>query len=348
MTGLRSYLDWNASAPLRPEAREAMLRAMDAVGNPSSVHAEGRAGRAILERARAQVAALVGATPEQVIFTSGATEAAALAALSLPGLVGGGIEHDCVAAHLAGAVSVDGDGGLGEAPLGAPLAAQAANPETGVIQPRPGALVDAVQAAGRTGWRFDAGAMRFALLSAHKLGGPKGIGALIAAGPVRAALTGGGQENRRRAGTENVIGAAGFGAAAEAAGRDFEAGVWARVERLRDLLEAALDTAAKGLTIVGARAPRLPNTSCFAAPGWAGETQVMAMDLAGFAVSAGSACSSGKVAKSSRTLLAMGFDEITASSAIRVSIGPTTTEAEVMSFADAWTAAYRRRLAKAA
>ncbi|MFV0333804.1 MAG: cysteine desulfurase family protein [Tropicimonas sp.] len=348
MSAPRSYLDWNATAPLRPEARAAMLLAMDAFGNPSSVHTEGRAARAVLETARRDVAALVGAEPEQVIFTSGATEAAALAAANLPGLIGGGIEHDCVFAHLGGAVPVD-ENGLLQAPEGAaPLAAQVANSETGVLQSRPGALVDAVQAAGRTGWRFDARETRFALLSAHKLGGPKGVGALIAATPPKAMLKGGGQERGARAGTENLIGAAGFGAAAKAALRDFEGGRWSRIAALRDRLEETLAAAAPDLRVMGEGAPRLPNTSCFAVPGWAGETQVMAMDLAGFAVSAGSACSSGKVARASRTLMAMGCDEETAASAIRVSLGPETTEAEVSAFAGAWTAAYARRRAKAA
>jgi cysteine desulfurase len=161
-------------------------------------------------------------------------------------------------------------------------------------------------------------------------------------------IAGGGQEKGRRSGTENVIGIAGFGAAAEAAQRDLENGVWDRVEKLRDILEDALVSEAKETIFFGQESPRLPNTSCFAVPGWAGETQVMQMDLAGFAVSAGSACSSGKVNKASRVLLAMGFDEITASSAIRISMGPTTTEAEVMAFADAWKAVYRRRKARAA
>ena len=161
-------------------------------------------------------------------------------------------------------------------------------------------------------------------------------------------IQGGGQEKGRRSGTENVIGIAGFGAAAEAAQRDLEAGIWDRVEKLRDNLEAALAETARETIFFGQESPRLPNTSCFAVPGWMGETQVMQMDLAGFAVSAGSACSSGKVNKASRVLLAMGFDETTASSAIRVSMGPTTTEAEVIAFADAWTGAYRRRKARAA
>ncbi|WP_340110503.1 cysteine desulfurase family protein [Pikeienuella sp. HZG-20] len=343
----RSYLDWNASAPLRPEARAAMAAAMDVVGNPSSVHAEGRAARGVMEAARRDVAALVGCDADQVIFTSGATEAAALAAANLPGLVGGGIEHDCVAAHLSAILPVDANGALADMARPGPLALQAANSETGVIQKGAGALVDAVQAVGRTGWRFDASAMRYAIISAHKIGGPKGIGALIAATPPAAALLkGGGQERGSRAGTENLIGVAGFGAAAAAAKREYESGAWAAVETLRDRLEEILDAAAPNLAVIGKGAPRLPNTSCIACPGWRGETQVMAMDLAGFAVSAGSACSSGKVARASRALLAMGHDDVTASCAIRVSIGPNTTEAEVMAFADTWIAAFARRRTK--
>ncbi len=165
---------------------------------------------------------------------------------------------------------------------------------------------------------------------------------------MRPLMPGGGQELRRRSGTENVVGIAGFGAAAEAARRDLEDGVWERVAMLRDGLEARLESAAPDLIIAGRDGPRLPNTSCFALPGWAGETQVMQMDLAGFAVSAGSACSSGKVERASRVLLALGLDERTASSALRVSLGPTTTGAEVAAFADAWIDCCRRRNSRAA
>ena len=187
------------------------------------------------------------------------------------------------------------------------------------------------------------------LVSGHKIGGPKGTGALVVRDGVdiRAHLVGGGQEMRRRSGTENVIGIAGFGAAAEAAGRDLESGAWGRVTMLRDNLEDRLAAEAPDLIVFCHDAPRLPNTSCFAIPGWKGETQVMQMDLAGFAVSAGSACSSGKVGPS-RVLLAMGYDDEIAASAIRVSMGPTTSEAEVMAFADTWIEHYRRRKQRAA
>ena len=188
------------------------------------------------------------------------------------------------------------------------------------------------------------------ILSAHKIGGPKGVGAMILRGEhgLDPMVIGGGQEHGRRSGTENVAAIAGFGAAAEAAKRDLANGTWDAVAELRNILETTLEDAAPDLLIIGKGAPRLPNTSYFALPGWRGETQVMQMDLAGFAISAGSACSSGKVNKASRILLAMGCDDITASSAVRVSIGPTTQPAELTAFADAWIAAYRRWKAKAA
>ncbi|HSF96183.1 MAG TPA: cysteine desulfurase family protein [Thermohalobaculum sp.] len=374
LDGRRVYLDWNATAPLRPEARAAMLEAMDAVGNPSSVHAEGRAAKAIVEKARGQVAALVGCEPSEVVFTSGATEAAALMVRQVERILAADIEHDAVLAHRSGTYCVGLTGirqsgiahfswsevsrGLDTQSI---LALQGANSETGVMQPLESHsasfdryhilhATDIAQLVGKIPSAFRAHFAAMALVSGHKIGGPAGTGALIARSgmQISAVFPGGGQEMGRRSGTENVIGIAGFGAAAEAAERDLEAGVWERVERLRDDLEDRLASAAPDLQIFGRDAPRLPNTSCFAVRGWKGETQVMQMDLGGFAVSAGSACSSGKVNKASRVLLAMGFDEVTASSAIRVSMGPTTTEAEVMAFADAWTEQYRRRRERAA
>ncbi|MEM7268521.1 MAG: aminotransferase class V-fold PLP-dependent enzyme [Pseudomonadota bacterium] len=375
--GHRTYLDWNASAPLRPEARDAMLRAMDEVGNPSSVHGEGRKAKAIVERARAQVADLLGCEPSEVIFTSGATEAASLAIHSEYDVIYfSEAEHDCVYESALGVghsvFAYPRAGGLHEEDEFAYrsdefdlneglFAVAAANGETGVcedyrkiarIAGEAGAeyLCDVVQLLGKAPFNFASSGIDCGIASGHKLGGPKGVGALInkSGREVFGGLQGGGQEQSRRAGTENTIGIAGFGAAAEAAKRDLESGVWTCVEELRNILETTLEDAASDLLIIGEGAPRLPNTSCFAIPGWKGETQVMQMDLAGFAVSAGSACSSGKVNKASRVLLAMGFDEDTASSAIRVSMGPTTTEAEVLAFAETWTSAYRRWRQKAA
>ena len=187
------------------------------------------------------------------------------------------------------------------------------------------------------------------ICSAHKLGGPKGVGALVVkrGTEIVPRIRGGGQEMGRRSGTENVIGIAGFGAAAEAAQRDLEAGVWDRVEKLRNILENGLEAGANKTIFVGKDAPRLPNTSCLAAPGWKGETQVMQMDLAGFAISAGSACSSGKV-RASRVLRAMGFDDEVARSAIRVSLGPEVTEEDVLRFVDAWCAKQKKFRARTA
>jgi len=345
----RVYLDYNATAPLRSQARDAMIAAMEVMGNPSSVHAEGRAAKAIVEKARAQVAEALGASGADVIFTSSATEAAALAVAGRD-LRGAAVEHDAVGAWVDDSLPVDTDGRVAVTDPSRSVL-QLANSETGVMQALPEglALSDMTQAFGKVPVAFSWSGAQMALISAHKLGGPKGIGALIVRQgvDVPAQIKGGGQEMGRRSGTENVIGIAGFGAAAAAAQRDLETGVWSRVEEFRNILEITLEDRFKEIIFVGKGAQRLPNTSCFIAPGWKGETQVMQMDLAGFAVSAGSACSSGKV-RASRVLTAMGYDEALASQAIRVSIGPATTEEDIARFADTWTAKYERIRAKAA
>jgi cysteine desulfurase len=345
----RVYLDHNATTPLRPEARAAMLAAMDVVGNPSSVHAEGRAARALLERSREAVAEGLGATGAEVIWTSGATEAAALA-LAGRGLSGAAVEHDAVAAWVSSDLAVDRAGRV-SVPDPARATLQLANSETGVVQHLPAGLAvsDITQGVGRLPFAFGWSGVQAVILSAHKFGGPKGIGALVVPRGTDLApiLRGGGQEKGRRAGTENLIGAAGMAAALTAALRDLADGVWDRVAGLRNILEAALEAEAQGTIFVGKGGVRLPNTTCLVAPGWKGETQVMVMDLAGFAVSAGSACSSGKV-RSSRVLAAMGFDPVQAGSAIRVSLGPETTEDQVLRFAQAWSKARRTALARAA
>ena len=345
---MRVYLDHNATAPLRSEARAAMIAAIDVVGNPSSVHAEGRAAKAVLEKARADLATALGADGADVIFTSGATEAAALA-LAGRGLHGGGIEHDAVDAWIEADLSVDA---MGQVALLDPAqtALQLANSETGILQTLPEGLAvsDMTQGFGKLPVAFNWSGATMALTSAHKLGGPKGIGALIVkrGTDLAAQLKGGGQEMGRRAGTENVIGAAGFAAAATAAMRDLAAGAWDEVALLRDLLEETLAQEAKSTIFVGKGAPRLPNTLCLATPGWKGETQVMQMDLAGYAISAGSACSSGKV-RASRVLRAMGYDEATAAGAIRVSFGLETTKQDVLGFAEAWLDRLRKHRARA-
>lgn len=345
----RVYLDYNATAPLRPEARAAMVAAMDVAGNPSSVHGEGRAAKALVERARAQVATAFGADGADVIFTSSATEAAALA-LAGRKVHGAGIEHDAVAAWTSADLPVSASGAVSvEEPSRSVL--QLANSETGIVQTLPEGLLlsDMTQAFGKIALAFNWAGCQMALISAHKLGGPKGIGALVVrrGTEIVAQIKGGGQEMGRRSGTENVIGIAGFGAAAEAAQRDLADGTWDRVEKLRNILESSIEESAKETIFVGKGSARLPNTCCLAYPGWKGETQVMQMDLAGFAVSAGSACSSGKV-RESRVLRAMGYDAEVASSAIRVSLGPETTRDEILRFAEVWLKQLNKHRARAA
>jgi cysteine desulfurase len=367
MTGERTYLDWNATAPLHPEARRAVERALDVFGNPSSVHVEGRRARAIVETARDQVAALVGARSSEVVFTSGATEACNMVLAGPWGaILRAGVEHDAVLKPAAASgceivdlhVGRDGIVDLADladkvrtatATYGAGrvlLALQLANNETGVIQPlgtaaeiarEAGAVLftDAVQAAGRVAIDFATLRVHAMAVSAHKLGGPKGIGALIVRGgfELPALLQGGGQEHRRRGGTENIPGIAGFGAAAEAARqtiteRDL-------IAALRDRIEEGLVALTPDAEIIGATAERLANTTCVAVPGVSAETLVIRFDLAGFAISAGAACSAGKIGASS-VLMAMGYPEAIARSAVRISIGPTTTDREVDRFLDAW------------
>lgn len=380
MTSERTYLDWNATAPLLPEAQAAIVRALDVCGNPSSVHAEGRHARAIVETAREQVAALVGAQPSEVVFTSGATEACnTVLAAPWAAIVVAGIEHDAVrqpveamsGARIALGVDAQGRVDLSEvaAKVGAAVGAhgagrvlvalQLANNETGVLQPvteiaaiarETGALLftDAAQAAGRIPVDFATLGADFMALSAHKLGGPKGVGALIVreGRDLPAFVRGGGQERRRRGGTENVPGIAGFGAAVEAAHKTVDGR--ARIAALRDRLEAGLLDLTPDAHIMGVGAERLPNTTCIALPGYAAETLVIRFDLAGIAVSAGAACSAGKIGVS-HVLTAMGCDETTARSAVRISIGPTTTDREIDRCLAAWReiAAHSRALARA-
>ena len=345
----RIYLDWNATTPLRPEARAAMIAALDLIGNPSSVHAEGRAAKAMMERARGQIAEALGAEGADIVFTSGATEAAALACAGR-GLSCGAIEHEAVAAWCDPVLAVDALGAVAVIDP-AQSALQLANSETGIVQDLPQgiAVCDLTQGFGKLPLAFNWLGCDMGLISAHKLGGPKGIGALVLRRglDLTSQLKGGGQEMGRRAGTENLIGIAGFAAAAEAAARDLANGVWDEVAQIRNILDEALSGFGFETISVGNTVGRLPNTLNLIAPGWKGETQVMAMDLAGFAVSAGSACSSGKV-RASRVLRAMGFDETQAAQAIRISIGPQTTQDQVLRFAEAWGRDYRRVRSRAA
>jgi cysteine desulfurase len=360
----RSYLDYNATAPLREEVREAVIAALDLKGNPSSVHAEGRAARAAIEGAREKVGQLVGARPEDVIFTSGGTEANALA-LAQAGeewrLFVSAIEHPSV---LAGArsgattIRVSRDGVIDLEMLAKELekhhledwrpfvSVMAANNETGAIQPvaetskivhSAGGLLhtDAVQAAGRIGLHMLALGADMLSLSAHKIGGPKGVGALILADGVAIEpfLRGGGQERKRRAGTENVACIVGFGVAAELVADDIRK--VGEMTALRDELEGGALSIAPGAVVLSAAVERLPNTSCIAMPGVKAETLVIGLDLAGVAVSSGSACSSGKV-EASHVLSAMGVSEEVAQGAIRVSLGFATTRDDIENFLKAF------------
>jgi cysteine desulfurase len=372
----RAYLDWNATAPLRPQAKAAMLAAFEVVGNPSSVHAEGRAARAVIERAREQVAALLGAEARRVIFTSGATEANMLALTPRIEVGGDRRPRDCLLVSAIEHPSVRSGGrfaqdAIRENPVTAAgvvdLAAlesrlaefsrsgarvlvsiMLANNESGVLQPIRNAAemihavdgllhVDAVQGAGRIPFAIDELGADLLSISSHKLGGPKGAGALVlnsadlhVADPL---IRGGGQERGARAGTEDVAAIAGFGAAAIAA-RDGLA-EQGRIAALRDRFEAELRRVSPDTIIFGADAERLPNTTLFAVPGVRADTAVIALDLEGIAVSSGAACSSGKV-QPSHVLAAMGCGPALARSAIRVSLGHSTTESEVDQCIRAW------------
>jgi cysteine desulfurase len=364
--GPETYLDWNATAPLRPEAAAAMTATLGHCGNPSSVHRWGRAARATVERARIAVAALVGAPAEAVVFVSGGTEANHLAILGAGRrrVLVSAVEHDSVlqAAPSAEQIPVDREGVvrldaldllLGEDPKPALISVMLANNETGVIQPvaeiaalahARGALFhcDAVQAAGKIPLDASVIGADLVTLSAHKIGGPPGVGALLARDGLDLAplLRGGGQERGRRAGTENLAGIVGFAAAAAAAAA--EIAVYDHVRASRDALEAEIMAAAPEAVILGNAAPRLPNTTAIAMPGTTAETQVIALDLDGIMVSAGAACSSGKVGPS-HVLKAMGLAPDIAATTIRVSLGWATTERDVSRFLQSWTALYRRR-----
>ena len=372
MTGaVRHFLDHNAGAPLLPAARARMIEVLDLAGNPSSVHAEGRAARAVVEQARAEIAALCGTRPDRVLFTSGGSESNAwmLHQAAVGPLAVSAVEHDSVlaAAPHAPRIPVDDQGvvhphavaavldRLPDGGAGALVVVMAVNNETGVIQPvaeiaalvhaRGGRVAcDAVQAAGRLDLGTLCGAVDFLSLSAHKIGGPKGVGALVAGPEIEpAALIPGGQEYRRRGGTENLAGIAGFGAAAAVLCATDRAAEALRLAALRDRIQAALADAAPDVLFPGRDAAfgRVANTLSVVLPGIASETQVMRMDLAGIAVSAGSACSSGKVA-ASPVLAAMGLGDL-AGQAIRVSLGAGSTADDAEAFIAAWCRMAARR-----
>jgi cysteine desulfurase len=370
MVARATYLDWNATAPVRPEVAAAMADTLGRAGNPSSVHGWGREARRALEAARTRVAALVNAEPAAVVFTSGGTEANFLALRGFPERrrIVSAIEHDSVRAAAPDAtplpVSRDGvadldalDRILAETPRPALISLMLANNETGVIQSvaeaaaiahRQGALLhcDAVQAAGKI--PVDARALGADLitLSAHKIGGPMGVGALVVSPDLPLSpLQPGGQERGRRAGTENLAGIVGFGVAAASATES--RGEYRRVAELRAAAEARLLAIAPDAHIHGMGAPRLPNTICISMLNVAASTQVMALDLAGVMVSAGAACSSGKVRRSA-VLDAMDVPRDEAESAIRISLGWSTESADIDRLVEAWGALYARTRERAA
>jgi cysteine desulfurase len=366
----RIYLDWNATAPLRPEARQAMAAAWDISGNPSSVHSEGRQARRLVEDARAAIAAAVGTRPENVVFASGGTEANALALTSglrrgtgqpVGRLLVSAIEHASVLSggrfdpEAIGTIGVTGAGIVDLDHLRALLAegppalvsVMLANNETGAVQPiseiaevvhQAGGLLhaDAIQAFGKI--PFDIKILKADLitLSAHKIGGAKGVGAVLLAEEIQGLaplLRGGGQELGRRAGTENVAGIAAFGAATRAAMAALPDDS-ARLQGLRERLEHGLRQT-PGMIVFSEGAPRLPNTTLFTVPGLKAETAVIGFDLAGIAVSSGSACSSGKV-QPSHVLDAMGFPKKLTQGAVRLSLGWSTSEADIDLALEAW------------
>lgn len=376
----RTYLDHNATVPLRPAARAAMGAALDQGGNPSSVHAEGRAARARVETARGQIAHALGGSPTCVTFTSGATEANVLAlshAMEIAGqsrsfdvLLMSSVEHPSVRAggrfpaDRIELIPVNGEGVVDIEALEVILAVHrkagrralvsvmAANNETGALQPLAGIALavheaggvlhsDAVQVAGKLPFDLEASGADLISVSSHKIGGPQGAGALIVRSEelrIPPVLRGGGQESGRRAGTENVAAIAGFGAAIDEAESSL-AKESARQRKLRDMTERGIRDVASETAILAGGVERLPNTICFAVPGMAAETAVIALDLEGIALSAGAACSSGKIGASD-TLKAMGVAPEIAKGAMRLSIGWDTNENDISRFLDAWKRVY--------
>lgn len=353
------YLDYNATTPLRTQARNAMVQALDHTGNASSVHGFGRGARKIVEDARAHIGALAGVQPMQVIFNSGATEGnnTVLSGFTDKRVLVSATEHPSGLAPAPHAqhIPVTPDGlvdlnileDMLKADDTALVSVQYVNSETGVIQPitkiaalarQYGAMVhtDAVQAAGRIALDFKGLGVDYMTISGHKFGGPHGAGALIFREGLQVPnfMKGGGQERRQRAGTENVAAIAGFGAAAKAALEELDSYA-PKIGALRDKLEQSLRAARNDVIIYGESAPRVSNTANIGLSGVSAETQLMAMDLAGIAVSSGSACSSGAF-KASHVLTAMGVDEQNAKSALRFSIGWATTEADIDRAIDAW------------
>ena len=363
----RTYLDYNATAPLRPEVVEAMYEILAEPGNPSSIHQEGRAARKIVEQARAHVAELVGCHAKQVIFTSGATESnntllkgyashrrILISATEHSSIISAGVQAELIPTHRNGLIDTHALKSMLEAHPDTPtfVAIMMVNNETGVIQPIKEIAqilsdydcifhTDAAQAAGRIPVYFPITGAHFMSLSAHKFGGPQGVGALIMANGTNPPpfLTGGGQERRQRAGTENVAGIHGMGVAAKIALEKLD-----DFEKLRDFqsqIESHLLSVTPSASINGASTARVANTTSVCIEGFDASTLLMSLDLEGIAVSTGSACSSGSI-QASHVLLAMGASNSLAKSGLRISSGWATTQEDIDAFKDAWTTIMKR------
>lgn len=359
------YMDYNATAPVFPAVIDAMAAALAHTGNASSVHGFGRAARKMVENARQQIAETINARPAQIIFTGGGTESnnTALQCFKRERIFISAVEHESMIKHKnANIIPVDQDGMVSPETLDrilsqektpALISIMLANNETGVIQPiadlveiakKHNALfhVDAAQALGKIPVNFAKLNIDALTLSAHKFGGPMGVGALVVKEemPFTAFLSGGGQERYRRAGTENIPAIVGFGVACmQIAKHQLR---WEKIENWRNDMEQKIKRIAPETIFFGEKSDRLPNTSCFATPGWAAEKQVLAMDLSNIAIGSGSACSSGKV-EPSHVLKAMGANTEQTKSAIRISMGWQTKQTDVQTLIKTWQGLYQKQ-----
>ncbi len=338
----RIYLDWNATSIICNSAKAILLDLINEVGNPSSIHLEGRKARIIVETSRDLIQETLGLSDGKLVFTSGATEAASLI-LHNTNLNCSAIEHECVKKWCNVSIPVNKSGQVDKKENSELNVLQIANSETGVLQQLPKHLycTDAVQAIGKVNCDFQELAPTAIIMSSHKIGGPKGVGAafLKDEAKIDPLIKGGMQEMGYRAGTENFMLIAAFSESVKHATKIISNGEWEKVKELRDYLEAEIQNIATETKIIGTESDRLPNTSCFVTPGWSGENQVIELDLMGFSVSSGSACTSGKISASD-TLVAMGIDKKIAKNGLRVSLGPNTKKSDIESFISVWKSLY--------
>lgn len=339
----RVYLDNNSTTKIFNSVKKEMIEVLENFGNPSSVHLEGRKARQIIENSREKIASLLSCEPDNIIFTSSATEAASMI-LKEKDINCSDLEHSCITQWCKNCLDVDEKG---QTIIKSPLncASHIGNSETGIIQSdfQSVFLLDAVQAIGKINFSFSESNVMSAIISAHKFGGPKGIGAAIIKSnfDIDPIIKGGGQEKRLRSGTENIIGIVGFAKALEVSIKKVREGKWEEIKELKYFLENEILSTSENSVIVGKKMNRLPNTSCILTPGWSGNNQVIQLDLAGYSVSAGSACSSGKVTPS-KTLVKLGYSNDTSRNAIRVSLGIKTKKSEIELFLKEWKSLYNQ------